>query len=703
MVASTSTIKDSSIIMHPASCKHSVPFYNLALNLDSIFLSANESMCFQRYINWTISFLFFLLGSHFAFAQPETHQEIVDSLNQAAWKVVESDPKRATFLVEQTLEQAERISYPAGKAFSLNTSGVLAQNAGVYDTAEQCFKQALIIRLELGDSSLIASVYHNLASLSEMIGNCGAAFDYALKAIKIWERSVEEEQLGKAYNTFASIHECNQNYEDAIDYSTRSLNKLKPFENWEAIADAEYNLGRRFYDYGEGVEEEAKAIALFDSALVHFEKALQLFVTEVEDNAGHAWTLNGLAVIQMKNGNLEIAERQFYGAIEKASTVGDSLGIFDMYCNLSLIAETREDYDKALALLQEADRILGDRGSDVDRQYLYEQYAEIYQNLGDYKSAYRYLNQVDSFKTIFHERNLVAELAQKEAEYKNDLLKKENETQRIKAQNSRLARNVFGIVAGLFFVIICLGTYLVRQRRKNVKIHHQQEIDELLERQERKFMDAYFEGQEEEKKKFSDQLHTHLGSLLVTAKWDYDGLLDEMENGDSQWTSKLRLANTKLQNVYQEVRQQSHEFSTSRLEKEGLIAAMKDLCQTISESGRIKAVFNSFGLNERLDTKIEISVYRIIQELISNVLKHANAKHLNVQINPIGSELSVLVEDDGDGFDYEKALASGIGLTDIIARVESLEGKVSFDTNKGAGTTVIVDIPLKISSSIKNV
>lgn len=651
--------------------------------------------CFQYYKKIIIPILFSVFLSIPVLAQVDPHKNIIDSLNQLAWDLVASDPQRATRLVEQTLKQTEEIiDYPEGKAFCLNTFGVLSQNSGEYDKALQYYNAALDIRLKQADSSLIASTYHNLASLKEMMGDCGLAFDYAIKAIRIWEQEKKEKQLGIAYNTFATIHECNGNYEDAIAYAQKSLKKLWNTNDWAAMADAEYNLGRRFYL----LAYETDDAFFYDSALIHYQKALELFENKVDDKSGHAWTLNGMGLTSMNDGNLEMAENYFYDAIEKVNEVGDSLGLFDLYCNLSLLNEMNENFDKALEFTQAAEKILADKGSEEDRQYLYEQYAYIYEQLGDYKKAYQNLELSDSLKAIFLNEDMSAQMAQKEAEYKTNLLQQESETQRIKAQKSRLARNVFGIVAGLLLVILCLGAYLVEQRRKSVNAEHQQAIDELMERQERKFMDAYFEGQEEEKKKFSDQLHTHLGSLLVAAKWDYDGILEDMEKNGSDWAKQLRLANTKLHNVYQEVRQQSHDFGTSRLKKMGLIAALKDLCHTISASGRIKASFNSFGLQKRLDPKIEIGVYRIIQELVSNTLKHAKAKHLNVQINPINSDLSIIVEDDGIGFDYKKALVKGIGLTDIKARAESLEGKVIFDTNKGAGTTVIVDIPLKLSS-----
>ena len=616
------------------------------------------------------------------FAQGKHDFQIADSLNQLAWDLVESNPPRSKAIVKQVLEQTLAIKYDAGQAFALNTCGVLDQNDGNYDEAEEYFFASLNLRLQLGDSSLIASAYHNLGSVKDNKGEYVEAIEYVMLAIKIWDNLKDEAQLGKAYNTMAGIYESNDNDEDAIRYTMEGLKKLKKTEDWEAIADTEYNLGRRYYEL----------LSDFDLAKQHYNNALELLETKVDNKYTYSSTLNGLAVIEMENGAFERAEQYFNQALEKARSVNDILGIFDIYCNLSWIYETSKDYPNALYFLKEAEQVLGEKGGLEDRQYLYEQYANVYKALGDYQNAFDNLNLADSLDNELMSNAKAKQIARMEAEFENALLEKE-------AERAKFSRNVFIGIAGLLSLVLFFVWLWFRQRRKNVKIQHQQEIDELIEGQERKFMDAYFEGQEEEKKKYADQLHTHFGGLLVAAKWDYEGLLEEMRQEGSEWVQKLQIANTKLQNAYDEVRDKSHEFGTKRLEKKGLITALNDLCQTISANGRLNAIFNSFGLEERLDAKTEIAVYRIVQELITNVLKHANAKNLTVQVNPVDHILSIMVEDDGEGFDYDNDVEEGMGLLDITARAENLGGTIDVDTNRGGGTTVIVDIPLKLKNN----
>jgi signal transduction histidine kinase len=100
-------------------------------------------------------------------------------------------------------------------------------------------------------------------------------------------------------------------------------------------------------------------------------------------------------------------------------------------------------------------------------------------------------------------------------------------------------------------------------------------------------------------------------------------------------------------------------------------------------------------LNERLETHMEISIYRVVQELFSNILRHAQAKNVTVQLNRIGNTLAITVEDDGVGFDVQNGMQSaGLGLKSILIRMEELKGSFTIDSSPGKGTISILEMPL---------
>lgn len=145
-----------------------------------------------------------------------------------------------------------------------------------------------------------------------------------------------------------------------------------------------------------------------------------------------------------------------------------------------------------------------------------------------------------------------------------------------------------------------------------------------------------------------------------------------------------------------EVRQVSHNIAASMLNQFGLLTALENMKQAIESGNALKVSLVDVGFeNRRLETSLEIAIYRIIQELVSNVLKHAQATELTLQLFWRKDGINVTVEDDGRGFD-PAALSqkAGIGLVNIRGRVRALNGEFHIDSHPGKGTSVLIDIPL---------
>jgi two-component system, NarL family, sensor kinase len=125
----------------------------------------------------------------------------------------------------------------------------------------------------------------------------------------------------------------------------------------------------------------------------------------------------------------------------------------------------------------------------------------------------------------------------------------------------------------------------------------------------------------------------------------------------------------------------------------GLIEALTDFCEGISASGQLKVTMQDFGFENRLDSSIEIVLYRVVQELLNNVLKYAEATEAQVQLTRIGSNVSLTVEDNGKGFDVSSLETSkGAGFRNVQARVDYLNGKLDIQSKPEEGTSVLVEI-----------
>jgi signal transduction histidine kinase len=149
-----------------------------------------------------------------------------------------------------------------------------------------------------------------------------------------------------------------------------------------------------------------------------------------------------------------------------------------------------------------------------------------------------------------------------------------------------------------------------------------------------------------------------------------------------------------LDSSIKEMRRVAHNMMPEALVKFGLDTALKDFCSEINQSGALAINYQSFGLEaEPIAQTISITVYRIVQELINNTMKHAAAKTAIVQVTKSNGQLTVTVEDDGKGFDPGILNhAKGIGWTNIESRVNFLKGKLDIDTREGKGTSVLIEL-----------
>lgn len=211
-----------------------------------------------------------------------------------------------------------------------------------------------------------------------------------------------------------------------------------------------------------------------------------------------------------------------------------------------------------------------------------------------------------------------------------------------------------------------------------------------------KTVNAVVETQEFERNRFAKDLHDGLGQVLLAARMNLDSISEEAkaltEDKQISFFNSLRL----LKNAIGETRNISHGLMSRTLDQYGLIEAIKEICNNIRNSGEMEVVFSHNGINEKYPDVIELGLYRIFQELMNNIIKHADASTIRVELKNMNDKaLGLMVEDDGKGFDVEEVSESeGIGLKNIRTRVEFLGGEFKVCSHPGKGSTFCIKIPL---------
>jgi hypothetical protein len=251
---------------------------------------------------------------------------------------------------------------------------------------------------------------------------------------------------------------------------------------------------------------------------------------------------------------------------------------------------------------------------------------------------------------------------------------------------------IFGTIGMLLLVTaIILFVYLYQRKLIKRKLAFQ-EVEDLLKKQELATTYALLDGQDRERIRIAQELHDNISSTLVTLAMFLDSFEPKtLPDKDRILFEKIHHVAAK---VSEDVRVLSHSLDSGSLKHFGLSVACQDLVEAISSSTSLKVTFTD-KLITRLSADTSLNLYRIIQELFNNTLKHARATQIGLEITEIKDEyVNIIYEDNGIGFDPEKE-KKGMGLKNIASRVENLDGQLMMDFKHKQKTTFIIEIPLR--------
>ncbi len=215
----------------------------------------------------------------------------------------------------------------------------------------------------------------------------------------------------------------------------------------------------------------------------------------------------------------------------------------------------------------------------------------------------------------------------------------------------------------------------------------------VIEAQRDEHLRAVVQTQDDERKRIASDLHDSLGSLLSTVKLRFNGLLEDFEKNIPAKFSHFEDTIAMLDDSINELRQISHDMVPVSLRRFGLKAALETFVGQIEASQQLETCLQILGLDRRLPEEIEVATYRICQELVQNVIKHARATYVKIQIIDHGDSLNIIVEDNGIGM-VGKEIPKGFGFATIQAKVDLFKGAFDIDSTPGKGAMILVDLPI---------
>ncbi|WP_040282428.1 tetratricopeptide repeat-containing sensor histidine kinase [Psychroserpens damuponensis] len=452
--------------------------------------------------------------------------------------------------------------------------------------------------------------------------------------------------LAAYYSNIGINHSKDGQIDSAKVYYNKTLSLARDIDSAQIIINTNLNLGSLY----------SSKIKNQDSAIYHYDEALRYYYLD---------TLN------YKNLNIQ----------------------FNLYNNLGNAYRRKKDYQTALTYYNKAEIIDLPKFNKKSKKILYSNIEATYYYMKKWENAYDYLYKYDSIKDIINLKDQNSSITDIEKKYENEQLKVNNLNIEAKRKQSR--NIAIGLGGSLVLGSVIAFLVYKNTKRKQLLAEQQKELETqklatVLKEQELTSIDAMIEGQEKERQRIANELHDDLGGLMATVKLHFNALKDKQ-------TPELYIkTNQLIDEAYNKVRTVAHAKNSGVIAKQGLLKAINEMAHNVSASNTIMIDVIDHGLENRLENSLELTIFRIVQELITNVIKHANATEVTIHITNHDDSLNLMIEDNGKGFNPSQITKTkkGMGISSIDKRIEHLNGTMTIESEKHQGTTIIIDIPI---------
>lgn len=554
------------------------------------------------------------------------------------------------------------------------------------------------------------------ADLARLHGDLSLSLQYLDTAQKMYytEKKPDERKIANLYNTRANVYEQNSNWEKALYNYFEALRLYKKISYPKGVYSSYSNIS--WINYKK---------QYYPDAFLYAYKALHLQVLN-KDSIGVSKTYNNLGIYHAENQNYDSAIHYFQKSIairEKINLKGELLYSYNnlggVYTLIQKYPLALQYYQKSLKISEEFNRpdnianCYGNIGKTYEemKQYAqakewYDKYkkicqehkfrdllanaylglANIYQKTGKWKEAYDYLDlHVQLNDSLLNKENITAmtEMQTKyeteKKEQKNKILAQNNRIKDLEIQKKQAIIRWQAIIFILAALLLSTIAYLFYQRQK-IKLQQKAEQEKYK---------VMILAEEQERMRVAQELHDGIGQVLSTSKLMLSNAQDEIPNPDV-----LEYPMQLIDNACQEVRNISHNLASVTFMKGGFVPAVKELVQQINLSNKIFIRLNRIEIN-KTEQKDEIILFRIVQEVLNNMLKHSKATQIDIDIYTQKDELVLSIKDNGKGFNVKEIEQSkGLGWKSIFSRAGLLNGKVFVNSDIGKGATVQLNIAI---------
>ncbi len=613
----------------------------------------------------------------------------ISQLIDAGYFLVERDSALSRQLLEEALSKSLQYKDIDAITNSYRYLGIWHRTFNNQEKAVDNYRASLASAMHNNHLYLVAGAYFNIGNIKYSKGEYDSCIDYYLKTAAIFEdpKIMEDKTLQKKvldkkrsdlYYNMSAVFNTLKNIPKANEYIDKAIALAK--SNNSAIMVANYS------------QQKADNLAADGQT----EKALRLRLQYLPDlEASTIWRSNLQATYQniakeyFELDKLDSSKIFAQKSLRSAEELEISDGIASAHLELGRIAVRENQYAAAEQYFAKSSAYFLSSEDPAERMSYFDELRQLKYAEGKYKEAYDLLEQFKNINDSMLNNERAKQFAEREARYQSE----KKDTQILFQQSEIKQKNMLNsilIASAALLLIISLLVYRNYQQKQKLQ---KQRISELETEKKLTATEAVLKGEEQERTRLAKDLHDGLGGMLSGIKYSMNSMKGNLiltpENAQA-----FERSMDMLDSSIKEMRRVAHNMMPEALVKFGLDTAVKDFCNDINQSGALKVNYQSIGMeNTVIDQTVAIAIYRIVQELINNTMKHAAAKTAIVQLARSEGRLTITVEDDGKGFDtviLQKA--NGIGWTNIQSRVEFLKGTMDVLSDEGKGTSVHIEL-----------
>lgn len=633
----------------------------------------------------------------------QTDTARINLLNGISKCMASNNPKKALLYADSAEHLAQKKGYLYGLAKAHNNKGISYYYQGEYTNAIEQHSLALQIRKKINNPKELADSYNNIGAVYYNLGDYKKALDYFINGAKIKEKVNDVAGLASSYNNIGTVYFSGMQYQNALKYYLKALEIWKGTNDKKNIGSSHSNIGNAYKFIGNDLQ-----------AKEYYTEALNI-AKEINNKQSMSIAYGNLANIYEKEKKYQEAVNLYFKSLELKNQINDKNGSSLILISIATLYFNKGEIDKAIKYAQRSLAISKKIGAKENIKYGFSVLAEAFEKKKEYKQANHYNKLYSNIKdSLLNEQNskqideieIKYETEKKESEIK--LLNNENQikTLHITLQQQQLLNQKKITIALFIGVILIIIISLLIFSRNKAKQKENFKIEQL--NQQKHLTNTIIKMQEKERNRIALDLHDGIGQTLAGIKINLTGII---ANGEIIEKKNKPLFNQTIQsidNAYNEVRNLSHNMMPKSLEEAGLTEAIDDLLSKTFIHSQIKYSFEK-DQTINFDKTTAIGLYRIFQELINNILKHALASEVHVHLHKIKNLIILIVEDNGIGIknnfiesDAVSFAKKGMGMSNIEARVQALNGFFSISSGQNKGTVAIIRIPISNDELLNN-